>query len=64
MHSKTMARKQEKLTELRGKLSERDKAISSLNALPPPAIPEVEEESDEERVGTEYGGVKTYSIPK
>ena len=38
LHGKTMARKQEKLAELRGKLAERDKAISSLNALPPPAI--------------------------
>jgi len=64
LHGKTMARKQEKLAELRGKLAERDRAISNLNALPPPAIPEEAEESDDERVATEYGGVKTYSIPK
>ena len=65
IREKAILRRQEKIKEIRGRLENRKSAIRCLSSLPPPAIPEDESESDDERVCNEIvDGVKTYSSPR
>jgi hypothetical protein len=65
IREKAILRRQEKIKEIRGRLENRKSAITSLSSLPPPAIPEGESESDDERICNEIvDGVKTYSSPR
>jgi len=65
IREKVLQKKEEKLKELRGRLSKRQTAIASLGSLPPPAVAEGESSSDEERLSNEIvTGVKTYTCPR
>lgn len=65
VRERAMEKKTAKIADLKKRLEARSVAVSSLGALPPPALPESESESDSDRNGLQLAeNCRTYTAPK